>query len=121
MALTYNNDVKNDRLQVVIDAIGAGGKLEIGTAGMSTLLVSIPLDDPSFVAGGAIMTLQGVPLSANAVADGVPAAARIVTAADVVIVDGLTVGTSGAMITVSASPIVNGSEIRVEAGAIAHG
>lgn len=123
MAFQYNDDIKDARLQVVIDAIADGGKLKIGTAGMALVLATIVLDSPAFVVTSpGIMELQGVPLiDPSADASGIPAAAVITDSADVVIASGLTVGTSGAMIIVSASPIVAGSEIRVESGLIAHG
>lgn len=100
MSVNYNDDLAHARLQNVIDAIDAGagpGKLEIGTAGMATLLASITLDDPSFGApAGRQISLAGLPKSdTDADATGTAAEARIVDSDDTVVVSGLTVGTVG--------------------------
>jgi hypothetical protein len=47
MAVTYPAALKNTRLDAVTTAIGASGKLEIGTAGMAAILATIPLANPA--------------------------------------------------------------------------
>ena len=41
MAITYSAALKNTRLSAVVTALGANAKLEIGTAGMATVLAKI--------------------------------------------------------------------------------
>lgn len=58
--------VKNARLEAVVSQIGSGGKLEIGTAGMASVLATITLEDPAGTASGGVLTLSGFPKSATA-------------------------------------------------------
>lgn len=127
MAVVYATAVKNDRLQVGIDAIDAGsgnGKLKIGTTAMAVVLATIILDKPSFDAPSAgSMTLAGVPHSdLDAAATGVPASAVITDSDDNVIISGLTVGLagSGANVIVSQGTIDQHNEVRVTGGVINH-
>ena len=60
MSVTYNNTLKNTRLTAVRDAIDAGagaGKLEIGTAGMGSVLATIALADPCGSVANQVLTL----------------------------------------------------------------
>ena len=53
MAVTYTTAVKTSRMTAVRDAIdggGAAGRLEIGTAGMGTVLATITVPADSFAA-----------------------------------------------------------------------
>ena len=43
MAVTYTAAVKNARLAAVVTEIGTAGKIEIGTAGMASILAVIDL------------------------------------------------------------------------------
>jgi hypothetical protein len=96
MAVVYTTAVKTARMQAVADAIGAGGKLEIGTAGMASVLATITLGATSGTVSNGVLTLSGFPRSDTAAdAAGTAAAARIRTSANVDIITGLTVGTSG--------------------------
>ena len=122
MAVTYSNTVKNARLQAVIDAIGNGGLLKIGTTGMATTLATIPLANPSFTLGTGTMTLAGTPLTDTAAdATGAAAAAQITTSGGTVIIDGLTVGTSGSNINLNSTAIQVNQEVRITSGTITHG
>jgi hypothetical protein len=126
MAVVYHNDVKNARLQEVIDAISGGagpGVLRIGTAGMAVLLAEITLSDPAFGAPAAgVMTLAGVPLSDTAAnATGTAAAATISDSTGKVIVSGLTVGVAGENINLNSVAIQANQEVRINSGTITHG
>jgi len=122
MAVTYSNTVKNARLQAVIDAIGNGGLLKIGTTGMATTLATIPLATPSFTLGTGTMSLAGTPLTDTAAdATGAAAAAQITTSGGTVIIDGLTVGTSGSNINLNSTAIQVNQEVRITSGTITHG
>jgi len=124
MAVIYNADVKDDRMQQVIDAVDAGsgnGKLKIYTAGLAVLLATIVLQKPSFTLNAGVITVAGTPLQDDdAAATGVPAAATITDSDDVVIVSGLTVGTIGTNIILESNHIDQHDEVRMDAGAISH-
>lgn len=123
MTTTYNNTVKNARLQVVADAIAAGsvaGKLQIGTAAMALLLVEVDLDDPPIVASQ-VLTLLGSPSTGTAGASGTAAAAQVVDSDDNVIASGLTVGTSGTDVVLNSVAISNGQNVEIDSATITHG
>lgn len=96
MSVNYAAAVKTARMQAVADAIGAGGKLELGTSGMGSVLATITLGATSGTVSGPVLTLSGFPRSdTSADAAGIAASARIRTAADADVITGLTVGVSG--------------------------
>jgi uncharacterized Zn-binding protein involved in type VI secretion len=127
MAVNYRTTLKNARLQAVIDDIGAGGRLKIGTSGMALLLADIPLATPAFGTPSAgAMALAGVPVTdtlADATApEGDPAATATITKSDgTVVISGLTVGTSGANINLASTAIQANIEVRIDSGTITHG
>lgn len=123
MAVTYTTAVKNARLDAVTASIGATGVLEIGTAGMGTVLATIALGNPAAAAAsGGVLTLAGFPRSdTSADNTGIAAAARIRTAAGGTdIITGLTVGTTGADIVLDSVNITQGQQIIINSASIAH-
>jgi hypothetical protein len=116
----YATDVKNRRLQVVIDAIGEDGRLKIGTQGMETVLSVVKLATPAFSSpGSGEMSLRGGDylLDPRARATGKAQSAQITTASGKVIVDGLSVGVE---VQLTSDEIQEGQEVRVVDGAIIH-
>lgn len=63
MAVTYTTAVKNARLSAVVTQIGAAGVLEIGTAGMATVLATIALNSTAGTVSGGVLTFSGFPKS----------------------------------------------------------
>jgi hypothetical protein len=121
MALNYSTALKNARLDAITSAIGSGGKLEIGTAGMSTVLATIPLANPAApAASGGVLTFTMPQSDTSADASGTAAAARIRTAADVDVVTGLTVGTSGTDIIMNNTAITSGQQVTINSFTITH-
>jgi hypothetical protein len=102
MAWNYRTSLKNSRLQAVIDDIGANGLLKIGTAGMATVLSTIPLASPAFgaPAGGA----NNVPIAQD-VADGAALSSFIVTGQTTV----PTFATAGPWLRVAGLPLTLGA------------
>jgi len=94
-----------------VDAAGNYGVLVIGTsalAGGSTgTLTTFTLQNPSFSFATRTATLLGVPLSSIATGTGTAAKAEIRDKNGVVIINGLTVGTSGTDIIISPSTTIN--------------
>lgn len=125
MAITYSTTVKNNRLTQVLNAIdgGAGnGILKIGTTGMATTLVSVTLAKPSATVSAGVLTFSGLPKSGTASATGTAAAAQITDSTGALVVDGLTVGTSGTDIIIDNTSITTGQTVNFNAtSTITHG
>ena len=119
MAVTYTTAVKNARMDAVktqIDLGSAAGKLEIGTAGMSTVLATFTLNDPSAAgASGGVLTLSGFPKTVAASNTGTAAAARIRDSDNNDVITGLTVGVSASDIIVDNTSINSGQNVTVNA------
>ena len=121
MAVTYPVAVKNARLSAVVTQIGPTGVLEIGTAGMATVLATITLNATAGTAATGVLTFSGFPKSDTADATGIAAAARIRTATGGTdIVTGLTVGTSGADIILDSVNITTGQTVTINSASITH-
>ena len=121
MAINYTVAVKNARLSAVVTQIGSTGVLEIGTAGMASVLATITLNTTAGTAATGVLTFSGFPKSDTADATGIAAAARIRTAtggSD--IVTGLTVGTSGADIILDSVNITSGQTVTINSASITH-
>src|SRR5215217_968419 len=115
MAVNYSATLKSNRMQLVSDLIAGktaaastgtatAGNLVIGTSSLSGatgVLVTIPLSTAPFSESGGVLTLSGVPLSANPSASNTAALAEFRTNSGTVIISGLTVGTSSANIIVN--------------------
>ncbi|MEN9396141.1 MAG: hypothetical protein RLZ81_671 [Pseudomonadota bacterium] len=122
MAVTYTTALKNTRLDAVVTAIGASGKLEIGTTGMGTVLATITLGATAGTTSGGVLTFSGFPKSdSSADATGTAAAARIRTSANADVVTGLTVGTSGTDVTLDSTSITSGQVVTINSATITHG
>lgn len=122
MAVTYTTALKNTRLDAVVTAIGASGKLEIGTAGMASVLATITLDATAGTTSGGVLTFSGFPKSdSSADATGTAAAARIRTSANADVVTGLTVGTSGTDVILDSTSITAAQVVTINSATITHG
>ena len=124
MAVNYAATLKNTRMTAVVTAIDAhasAATLEIATTAFGTVLCIITLDvTASFTVSGAVMTMAGVPRSGTAIANGTAAVARIKEGGGTVIVDNLSVGTSGQDIVLNSTSITNGQTVTITAGTITH-
>jgi len=127
MAVTYTTAVKTARMTAVrdqIDSGGAAGRIEIGTAGMASILAVITLGYSGASTGtvtDGVLTLAGFPRSdTSADNTGVAAAARIRTSAGTDVVTGLTVGTAGADINLDSTSITAGQTVTLTSAVITH-
>jgi hypothetical protein len=119
--MNYAMDVKNRRLQVVIDAIGADGLLKIGTEGMGSLLSVVKLPTPAFTSPtSGEMSLKGFVSDPYARATGRARSAQITTASGKIVIDDLSVGKSGTEIELVSDEIQEGQEVRIASGTIVH-
>lgn len=123
MSVVYANDVKDSRMTAVRDQIDAGsgaGKLEIGTAGMATILATFVLEDPSGTVASQALTLSGFPKTDPADDTGAAAAARIRDSDNNDVITGLTVGTSGTDIVLDSTSITSGQDVTINSAVITH-
>jgi hypothetical protein len=135
MAVVYAATLKTNRMQLVADLIASkvaaastgsalAGQLVIGTgalSGATGVLATIALPTTPFTVSGAVITLQGVPLSIAASASGTAALAEFRNNAGTTVVSGLTVGTSATDIILGTTTISSGGTVTVTAGTITHG
>lgn len=125
MAVTYTTAVKTARMQAVADAIdgsATAGTLEIGTAGMASVLATFTLADPCGSAAAGVLTLDFDPDISDTSADnsGTAAAARIKNGDGTDVITGLTAGTSGTDIVLDSVSITAGQTVTITAGTITH-
>lgn len=105
--------LRDARMRAVRDAI-AGGRLQIGSAGVKNVLAEIPLGAPAGEVKAGQLTLELPQYGAVAQGTGKAAAARIVDAQGEVAVAGLTVGDE----LESPAPDIVLSNKRIETGMI---
>jgi hypothetical protein len=136
MAVNYSGTLKTNRMQLVADLIasktiaspistgaGSAGSLVIGTSSLSGgtgVLATITLQNPAATVSGSVMTISGVPLTANASAGGTAALAELRNNAGTAIVSGLTVGTSASDVIVTTVTVVSTQPVTVTSGTITH-
>ena len=123
MAVSYAAGLKDARMNAVVSAVDSNaspGTLEIGTTGMSTVLLAITLQKPSFSEASGVITMLGVPLTGTASNSGNAAAARFKDGSGAVQISGLTVGTSGADVIINTVAVTSGQTITVQSALITH-
>jgi len=121
MAVTYSVAAKNARLDAVTTLIGAAGKLEIGTAGMASVLATISLDNPAAPgASSGVLTFTMPQSDSSADNPGTAAAARIRTGASADVITTLTVGTSSADIVLDSVDVTAGQTVTITSATITH-
>jgi hypothetical protein len=124
MPVVYPNPVKIARMAAVVSQAGTTAVLEIGTAGMASILATITLGNPIAPAatGAGVLTLAGFPRSdTSADATGTAAAARIRTASGGTdIITGLTVGLSGADVILDSLSITAGQTVTINSAVFTH-
>lgn len=126
MAVTYNTTLKNTRMSAVgvaIDGGAAAGTFELGPAGMTSILVSRTLQDPS-ISGSAtagVITFAGFPLTATAQSVGTLGAARIRDSNSVDIITGLSCSAANAEVIVDNTSVVTAQLVVISSITITHG
>ena len=124
MAVTYPSAVKISRMNAVTTAAGTTAVLEIGSAGMASVLATITLGNPiaGAATGAGVLTLSGFPRSdTSADATGTAAAARIRTSTGGTdIITGLTVGLSGSDVNLDSLSITAGQTVTINSAVFTH-
>ena len=119
MAVTYAAAVKTARMTATRDHF-ADGTLEIGTAGMGTVLATFGLSATGGSVSGSVWTLAFDAGTVTAGATGTAAAARIKNSVGTANLTGLTVGTSGSDINLSSVSINSGQDVTLSGATITH-
>ena len=126
MSVVYEPATKTARMNAVVSAIGASGKLKLFTAG-DVLLATFTLAATAGTVSGSVLTLSdangaspGI-LNTTAAAAGTATKASITTSADVdVVTNALTVGTSGADLIIDNPTFTSGQAITLNSGTLTH-
>jgi len=125
MAVNYSTAAKTARLNGVVTAIGASGKLKLLTAA-DAIVATFTLAATSGTVANDLLTFSdangataGI-LNVAASATGIVAKAIVTTSADVTVISGLTVGTSGADLIVDNTNIAIGQGVTVNSATIQH-
>lgn len=124
MAVNYRTSLKTTRMNAVVTDIdgGAGpGTLEICTAAYATVLAVLTLADPCGTVSNGVLTFSAITQDSAADNGGTAAVARIKDSNGNVIIDGLTVGTSGANINLNTTTIVANDIVQITSASITHG
>lgn len=136
MTVNYSTVVKNYRLQVTADAMmglvpapstgtSGIGYLVLGTSALSGstgVIAEVPLRVPVATVAGGVLTLSGMPTTANCTATGTLALAEIRDPSGITLVSGLTVGLSGTNIIIFPDANVQiGQSVQITSGVITHG
>lgn len=123
MAVTYSTAAKTARMSAVINQIDAAtgaGKLVIRDSG-NAVLATLTMTVPSGTVSGAVLTFDFDPdLSTTATGTGTAHNAIITDGADVTVVSGLTISTSGADINLNSTSITTGQTVSLQTGTITH-
>ena len=122
MAISLNTTLRNNRANQITSFAGASALLNIYTSGGSTLLATLTCNATfAPAASGGVLTLNAI-TNGTAIAAGTAATASIYQAGGTVLVlSGLTVGTSGSNINLSSVGFSVGDIIAVTSATITEG
>lgn len=123
MAANYRTSLKTTRMTAVRDDIDSGagaGYIEICSSAYASVLATITLADPCGSVTGDTLTFTMPKSDTSADATGTAAIARIKESTGTVIVQGLTVGTSGTDIILSSLAITAGDTVTLSSATITH-
>lgn len=125
MAVTYSASAKTARMNAVVATIGSSGKLKLWTSG-DVLLATFTLAATAGTVSGSVLTFSdangataGI-LNTTASGAGTAAKASITTSADVDVITGLTVGTSGADLILDNTSLTVSQAITINSATITH-
>ena len=124
MAVDYRASLKTTRMNAVLTDIDSGvgaAFIEICSAAYATVLATITLADPCGTVAADTLTFTMPRSDTAADATGTAAVARIKESAGTVIVNNLTVGTSGANINLNSLSITVGGTVTLNSGTLVHG
>ena len=122
MSVIYATALKTARMLATRDDVcgGTSGTLEIGTAGMATVLATFTLTTAGGIVATDIWTLAFLASTVAAGNTGVAAAAQIKDSGGTALVTGLTVGVTAEDIVLDSSNITSGQNVTLTAATMQH-
>jgi len=121
MAITLNTTLRNARATAIVTEAGATAKLSVYTAAYGTLLYTSTCAATLGTVSGGVLTFNAVG-NATAVAAGTAAIARLFkTDGTTMVIEGLTVGTSGTNIVITNTTIAVNDVITTSSATITEG
>lgn len=125
MSVVYSTATKTARMNSVVTTIGTSGKLKLFTSA-DALLATFTLASTAGTVSGAVLTFSdangataGI-LNTTASAAGTATKASISTSADVDVITGLTVGTTGTDLILDNNVLTSGQAITINSATITH-
>lgn len=121
MAITLNTTLRNARATAIVTEAGATAKLSVYTAAYGTLLYTSTCAATLGTVSGGVLTFNAVG-NATAAAAGTAAIARLFkTDGTTMVMEGLTVGTSGTNIVITNTTIAVNDVITTSSATITEG
>jgi hypothetical protein len=120
---SYAPALKSARMQAVIKAIDANLEpafMEIGTAGLAVVAITITLSDPSFTEANGVIAMNDMPKWGTATVPGPVVEARIRDGGGNVVISGLTVGLVDADIILDFVDLQVGQTVTLSQASIEH-
>jgi hypothetical protein len=122
MAIVISTTSRNNRATSLVTDIGAGGLIKLYTAAYTTLLGTLTASAVFGTVANGVITANAITQDVAADADGVFALARIYKADGVTMVmEGLTVGTTGTNIITTAASVTLGTAIQMTSFTLTEG
>ena len=125
MAVIYSANTKQNRMNAVVTTIGTSGKLKLFTAA-DALLATFTLAGTAGTVSGSVLTFSdanggtaGI-LNTTATGAGTATKASITTSADVDVITGLTVGTTGTDLVLDNNVLAVSQAITINSATITH-
>lgn len=122
MAITLATTLRNNRANQITTAAGTSAILRIYTAAYAATLVDCICNASAFApaASGGVLTLNAIS-AGTASGTGTAAIARILTSGGTMVIEGLTVGTSGSNINITNTSIATSDTVTVTSATITEG
>lgn len=124
MAISMATTLRNNRLDQITSFAGTSAKIRIYTAAYASPLCDVICNATAFAAGasGGILTLNAMTGSGTATGAGTAAIARIYKSdGTTMVLEGLTVGTSGSNINITNTTIAVSDTVTVSSASITEG
>ena len=121
MPITLSATLRNARAAAIVTEAGAGAKLAVYTAGYASLLYTSTCAATLGAVSGGVLTFNAIS-SATAVAAGTAALARLFKSdGTTMVIEGLTVGTSGTNIVITSATIAESDTVTTSAATLTEG
>lgn len=120
MAVTLDSTTKDDVITAIRDRV-ANGTLEIGTAGMASVLATFGLSATGGAVASNVWTLAFDASPVTAGNTGTAAAAQIKDSGGTARITGLSVGTSATDIVLDSTSITSGQNVDMTSATLTHG